>query len=112
MHGHLQQTMTMLTDGLVRDIQESAAITDRDRVLQQEHFSYHRGIDIAAPAGTAVSSIHRGTVQSYGYEGTKGNYVKISHGNGVVSVYMHMSRIANIHTGMSVSAGTTIGYVG
>lgn len=36
MHGHLQQTMTMLTDGLVRDIQESAAITDRDRVLQQE----------------------------------------------------------------------------
>ena len=74
--------------------------------------SYHRGIDIAAPAGTAVSSIHRGTVQSYGYDGTMGNYVKISHGNGVVSVYMHMSRIANIHTGMSVSAGTTIGYVG
>ena len=74
--------------------------------------SYHRGIDISAPEGATVTSIHRGTVQSYGYNGTMGNYVKISHGNGVVSVYMHMSRIANIHTGMSVSAGTTIGYVG
>lgn len=74
--------------------------------------SYHRGIDISAPEGATVTSIHRGTVQSYGYNGTMGNYVKISHGNGVASVYMHMSRIANIHTGMSVSAGTTIGYVG
>ena len=47
-----------------------------------------------------------------GYNAYNGNYLKISHGNGVASVYMHMSRIANIHTGMSVSAGTTIGYVG
>lgn len=74
--------------------------------------SYHKGIDIAAPAGTVVTAIHRGKIQGYGYNGTMGNYVKIDHGNGVVSIYMHMSRIGNIYTGMQVSAGTTIGYVG
>ena len=74
--------------------------------------SYHQGIDIAAPAGAIITTIHKGTVQSYGYNGTMGNYVKIDHGNGVVSVYMHMSRVGSIHTGMQVSGGTTIGYVG
>lgn len=41
-----------------------------------------------------------------------GNYVKIQHANNMVSVYMHMSRIANISTGQNISAGSVIGYVG
>lgn len=74
--------------------------------------TYHKGIDIGAPYGAQIVSICNGTVLSYGYNSSMGNYVKIQHANNMVSVYMHMSRIANISTGQNISAGSVIGYVG
>ena len=74
--------------------------------------SYHKGIDIGAPHGAQIVSICNGNILAYGYNSSMGNYVKVQHGNGLTSVYMHMSRIANLSTGQSVSAGTVIGYVG
>lgn len=72
----------------------------------------HKGIDIGAPGGSNIVAISEGTVVAYGYNSSMGNYVKLQHANGVQSIYMHMSRIANLSIGQEVSGGSTIGYVG
>ena len=71
----------------------------------------HSGIDIPAPAGTPVHAIASGTVAWAYRSSSAGNWVGITHGNGIVSVYMHMSGF-NCKEGDYVSAGAVIGYVG
>lgn len=73
--------------------------------------TYHQGIDIAAPAGTAVLAAKSGTVVTASYSSVSGNYVMINHGDGVFTVYMHASSLA-VSKGQQVSAGATIAYVG
>lgn len=72
---------------------------------------YHSGIDIGAPAGTPVVAASAGTVAWANFSSTAGNWIGISHGNGVVSVYMHMSALI-AHAGQHVNKGQTIGLVG
>ncbi|MBP5772562.1 MAG: peptidoglycan DD-metalloendopeptidase family protein [Eubacterium sp.] len=72
---------------------------------------FHSGLDIGAPAGTPIVAAKAGTVAWSSFSSTAGNWIGISHGNGVVSVYMHMSaRIAK--AGQHVNKGQTIGLVG
>lgn len=72
---------------------------------------FHSGIDIGAPSGTPIVAASAGTVAWSSFSSTAGNWIGISHGNGVVSVYMHMSaRIAK--AGQHVNKGQTIGLVG
>lgn len=73
--------------------------------------SNHKGIDIAAPAGTAIYAAKAGTVVTASYSSVSGNYVMINHGGGVFTVYMHASSLA-VSKGDQVSAGQTIAYVG
>lgn len=72
---------------------------------------YHSGIDIGAPGGTPVVAASAGTVAWANFSSTAGNWIGISHGNGVVSVYMHMSALI-AHAGQHVNKGQTIGLVG
>lgn len=72
----------------------------------------HTGMDIAAPRGTVIRAAASGTVvkavrQYYAY----GIHVKISHGNGVYTLYGHMSQLA-VSYGDYVQQGQIIGYVG
>ena len=72
---------------------------------------FHSGIDVGAPAGTPIVAACAGTVAWSNFSTSAGNWIGISHGNGVVSVYMHMSaRIAQ--AGQHVNKGQTIGLVG
>ena len=71
----------------------------------------HKGIDIGASSGSSVIAAASGTVVISTYSASAGNYVMISHGAGVYSVYMHMSSIS-VSSGEEVSAGQTIGAVG
>lgn len=71
----------------------------------------HAGIDFAAPYGTPIYAVTDGTVQFAGRHGGHGNYVKLSHGNGMGTGYGHMSRIA-VRAGQRVKRGQVIGYVG
>jgi septal ring factor EnvC (AmiA/AmiB activator) len=73
--------------------------------------TYHSGIDIPAPAGTAVVAAAGGTVEWANYSSTAGNWIGINHGNGVYTVYMHMSALL-VSAGTTVSAVQTIGLVG
>lgn len=72
----------------------------------------HTGLDIAAPGGTAISAIQGGVVVTSSYAPSSyGNYVVLSHGNGVTTLYAHMSKRA-VKVGDVVNQGQTIGYVG
>ena len=71
----------------------------------------HAGIDFAARHGTPIHAVTDGTVQFAGRHGGHGNYVKLSHGNGLGTGYGHMSRIA-VRSGQRVKRGQVIGYVG
>lgn len=73
----------------------------------------HKGIDIGAPKGTAVKAAAAGTVikSSTGYNGGYGNYIVISHGNGIETVYGHCSALY-AKVGQKVSQGEVIAGVG
>lgn len=73
----------------------------------------HAGIDIGAAKGTPIKAAASGTVtySQYGYNGGYGNYLIISHGNGVQTVYGHCNTLIAT-TGQKVSQGQTIATVG
>ncbi len=71
----------------------------------------HTGIDIAAPAGTAVRAARAGRVAFAGRKGSYGRLVVLDHGRGFASWYAHLSRIA-VRPGQHVDAGAVIGRVG
>lgn len=72
----------------------------------------HSGLDIAAPKGTPIKSAASGKVTYSGNAGDGyGNYVVISHGNGVQTVYAHCSRLL-VSKGQQVSQGEVIAKVG
>ena len=71
----------------------------------------HNGIDIGAPTGSAILASASGRVTTSKYSYSSGNYIVISHGNGVSTVYMHCSALY-VSEGEMVSQGQTIGAVG
>lgn len=71
----------------------------------------HRGIDIPAPAGTPIVAAAGGTVITAQWNSSYGNYVAISHGNGMVTVYAHATTLC-VSAGDTVSAGQTVALVG
>ena len=75
------------------------------------YYRMHNGLDIGGSQGSPIWAASSGTVLSAGWQGGFGNAVIISHGNGVSSLYAHMSSIS-VSSGQTVSAGQTIGAVG
>ncbi|GMO57205.1 MAG: M23 family metallopeptidase [Termitinemataceae bacterium] len=71
----------------------------------------HKGLDMAAPAGSAVFAARDGTVKETGYNGIYGNFVTIAHEGGWISLYGHLSQIDTV-SGSTVKAGQVIGKVG
>ena len=73
----------------------------------------HTGIDYAAPTGTRILAPSDGVVN---FRGTKGGYgyaVMIDHGNGLETLYGHMSAfVEGVNVGTHVRAGQVIGLVG
>lgn len=72
---------------------------------------FHRGIDIAAPSGTAIHATGEAVVASAGWGSGYGREVVLNHGHGITTLYAHMSSIA-VMPGETVSRGQVIGYVG
>lgn len=74
----------------------------------------HNGMDIGAPTGTEVRAGANGTVSRVDYNGLYyqyGRYILIDHGNGLSTLYAHLSGTA-AKVGDSVKKGDLIGYVG
>lgn len=72
---------------------------------------FHAGLDIRAPRGTIIRAAASGVVVHSGWMGGYGKAVVISHSNGLTTLYGHCSKLA-ARSGMKVSQGQTIAYVG
>lgn len=73
--------------------------------------SFHKGTDMAAPSGTPYYAAEAGTVLIAGWSNSAGNWIVVSHGNGLVTKYMHSSAL-HVKAGQQVSRGQHIGDVG
>lgn len=73
--------------------------------------TYHGGLDIGAGMGASIVSAGAGDVIYAGANGGYGNCVMVDHGNGIVTVYAHMSSIG-VSYGQYVTAGQYVGAVG
>ena len=73
---------------------------------------WHKSIDIAAPAGTAIKSVQGGKVTANGWVSGYGWTIEVTHGNGYVSMYHHMQNQSSVAVGTEVKQGQTVGNVG
>lgn len=101
-------------DGFILPI-EGGTVTGRwgnQRILNGTPSTPHFGYDIAAPDGTPIRAPAAGVVTlaepDMHYEG---GLVFIDHGQGLITMYLHMSRL-DVHVGDVVTQGQVIGAVG
>jgi len=88
----------------------------------------HRGTDIMSPRGTEIVAVADGVITKLGESRLSGYFIRIEHGNGWATSYMHLNNdtlgtddgeggvwtafYATILEGDEVRAGQVIGYVG
>lgn len=71
----------------------------------------HKGLDFRGKTGTPIFAAANGRVSFVGWKGGYGKTVEISHGNGLMTRYAHMSRF-DTKVGDVVTGGNTIGAIG
>jgi murein DD-endopeptidase MepM/ murein hydrolase activator NlpD len=92
----------------------AAAISDifgTARVFNGEVQSRHQGLDFGVPSGTPIHAVNGGTVILARPLYFEGNCVVIDHGQGLLSLYLHMSQI-HVKEGEEVRRGQAIGLSG
>ena len=72
---------------------------------------YHAGLDQRGAAGSPIHAMAAGDIKLAKQFTLRGGTVAIDHGQGLESIYLHMSKIAATE-GQHVAAGDVIGYVG
>lgn len=82
-----------------------------ERVFNGEVQSRHLGLDFAAPSGTEVHAINAGTVVLAQPLYFEGGFVVIDHGQGLLSLYLHLSDF-RVKQGEHVSSGQVVGLSG
>lgn len=107
---HVEATPDITMDGKPVEGIESTPF-GAQRYVNGEPRSPHSGVDIAAPAGTAIRTPLAGQVLLVANMYLNGNTVSIGHGNGLVTVYAHMQSTA-VRQGEWVKTHQLIGKVG
>ena len=71
----------------------------------------HAGLDFRGPSGSPINAAAQGKVTFVGTKSGYGKVVEISHGNGMLTRYAHMSAW-KAKVGQTVDAGEVIGLIG
>lgn len=83
----------------------------RGREFNGELQSRHMGVDLHGITGTPIHAAARGVVALVGDFFYAGNVVYVDHGRGLVTAYLHMSKV-EVAQGDTVGRGQEIGLVG
>ena len=75
------------------------------------NYGMHGGIDLSANSGTAIKSVLSGKVLKSKYSSDYGNFVTVDHGDGLVTLYAHCSKLL-VEAGDSIKQGDVIALVG
>lgn len=89
----------------------ATSIYGLQRVLNGKPKNPHRGMDFRAPTGTAIEAVADGRVTLAESHYYAGNSIYIDHGNGVISLYFHLSKF-DVSEGEIVKRGQIIGQAG
>ncbi len=81
------------------------------RFFNEQERRPHRGLDIAAKEGTPIQAVADGIVIDAGDFFFSGNMIYLDHGQGIISLYAHLSAIS-VNPGDTVKQGDIIGKVG
>ena len=81
------------------------------RFFNEQERRPHSGLDIAAKEGTPIKAVANGTVIDTGDFFFSGNMIYIDHGQGIISLYAHLSKIS-VKPGDIINQGDIIGNVG
>jgi murein DD-endopeptidase MepM/ murein hydrolase activator NlpD len=81
------------------------------RILNGERRNPHSGMDIAAPQGRSIKATAKGNVLYVGNLFYTGKVVYLDHGQGIISLYAHMSKTM-VKKGQAIKRGQAIGKVG
>lgn len=73
--------------------------------------AFHAGLDFPGPMGSPIFAAAKGKVTFVGWRQGYGNYIEISHGNGLTTRYGHLSAFKT-KVGQQVDAGTVIAAMG
>lgn len=76
-----------------------------------KQYEAHLATDFACEAGASVYSVCDGTIAEVGNSYLKGNYVVVSHGNNLKTVYASLSDDVAVAVGQSVKRGDILGVV-
>lgn len=75
------------------------------------HAAMHAGLDFKGAVGSPIFAAAEGRVTFAGWKSGYGQAIEITHGNGMLTRYAHLSRIG-VKVGQDVDAGDTIGGLG
>ena len=81
------------------------------RIFNGQPRNPHAGLDVAAGTGTPVHAPSDAVVANTGDYFFNGNTVFLDHGQGLISAYMHLSRI-DVRPGQMVKRGEVLGAIG
>lgn len=112
------KALAVWTEQAVLDLDFMAPVDGRlssrfglKRFFNKQPRNPHSGLDIAAPAGTAIKAPAAARVIDTGNYYYNGNTVFLDHGQGLISGYFHMSKIG-VEPGQLVKQGDMLGTVG
>ncbi len=89
----------------------TSSFGEREDPILTGEGEFHTGVDIATNFGAQVHAAADGTVEKAGWETGYGRVIILSHGNGIETLYAHLSGFA-VTVGQQVQCGQVIGYVG
>ena len=109
------EAMERALAGIPTSMPASVALMSSDFGYRSDPFTgggaMHSGLDFKGPLGTEILAAADGVVTSAGWQGGYGKCIEITHANGLVTRYAHLSAL-EVNMGQRVKRGLQIGRMG
>lgn len=107
----LERTLLAIPSGMPADIKMISSGYGYRRDPFTGGGAMHSGIDFKGPHGAAILAAAKGKITHAGWKSGYGKTVEITHGNGLMTRYAHLSRIT-VARGQKIEQGANVGKMG